>query len=148
MNEDMAYGIENARIVVVFLSEPYFNSKNCKKELNYADILDKKGFLIHSMNTYFNQVSLDLTLVCGSCGSNMSHYMINRFVENLQKEILIVKLEKDLEHRGRGSISLITSSKLYVRESYIQKSCDINRLRRYTARFCHAVICGHGCDPN
>ena len=44
VNEDMAYGIENARIVVVFLSEPYFNSKNCKKELNYADILDKKGF--------------------------------------------------------------------------------------------------------
>ena len=40
----MAYGIENARIVLVFLSEPYFNSKNCKKELNYADILDKKGF--------------------------------------------------------------------------------------------------------
>ena len=69
MNEDMAYGIENARIVVVFLSEPYFNSKNCKKELNYADILDKKGFLIHSMNTHFNQVSLDLTLVCGSFGS-------------------------------------------------------------------------------
>ena len=121
MNEDMAYGIENARIVVVFLSEPYFNSKNCKKELNYADILDKKGFLIHSMNTYFNQVSLDLQLVCGSCGSYMSHYVINRFVENLQKEILIVKLEKDLEHRGRGSISLITSSKLYVRESYNSK---------------------------
>ena len=42
----MAYGIENARIVLVFLSEPYFNSKNCKKELNYADILDKKGFQI------------------------------------------------------------------------------------------------------
>ena len=52
MNEDMAYGIENARIVVVFLSEPYFNSKNCKKELNYADILDKKGLLVHSMNTF------------------------------------------------------------------------------------------------
>ena len=53
MNEDMAYGIENARIVVVFLSEPYFNSKNCKKELNYADILDKKGFQIHTFSTGF-----------------------------------------------------------------------------------------------
>ena len=36
-----------------------------------------------------------------------------RSSENQYQEILIVKLEKDLEHRGRGSISLITSSKLY-----------------------------------
>ena len=51
--------------------------------------------------------------------------MTNRCVENLYKEILIVKLEKDLEHRGRGSISLITSSKLYVGESnYTKMSHD------------------------
>ena len=66
----MAFGIENARLILVFLSEPYFDSKSCKKELNYADILDK--------------------------------------------DIIIVKLEPHLEILGRGSISLITSSKLYV----------------------------------
>ena len=54
----MAYGIENARIVLVFLSEPYFNSKNCKKELNYADILDKKGFRIVAIlsTVYFQTI--------------------------------------------------------------------------------------------
>ena len=64
MNEDMAYGIENARIVVVFLSEPYFNSKNCKKELNYADILDKKGFQFHSVIIFFHQVNPDPIVSC------------------------------------------------------------------------------------
>ena len=71
LNEDMAFGIENARLVLVFISEPYFTSKNCRKEFNYADVLDK--------------------------------------------DIIIVKLQKELELRGRGSISLIASSKLYVR---------------------------------
>ena len=70
LNEDMAFGIENSRLVLVFISEPYFTSKNCRKEFNYADVLDK--------------------------------------------DIIIVKLQKELELRGRGSISLIASSKLYV----------------------------------
>lgn len=70
LNEDMAFGIENSRLVLVFISEPYFTSKNCRKEFNYADVLDK--------------------------------------------DIIIVKLQKELELRGRGSISLIASSKLYI----------------------------------
>ena len=35
----MAFGVENSKLVLAFLSEPYFDSKSCKKELNYADVL-------------------------------------------------------------------------------------------------------------
>ena len=39
INEDMAQGVENSKLVLAFFSEPYFDSKSCKKELNYADVL-------------------------------------------------------------------------------------------------------------
>ena len=71
VNDDMAIGVEDSHIVLAFVSESYFMSKNCHKELNYAEQLDK--------------------------------------------EIIIVKLEKDMELLGRGSLSLISSTKLYVR---------------------------------
>lgn len=37
INEAMAVGVENAACVIPFISEQYQNSKNCRKELNYAD---------------------------------------------------------------------------------------------------------------
>ena len=70
LNEDMALGIQGAHVVVVFISDAYFTSKNCYKEINYA--------------------------------------------ESLKKEIIIVKMEKDLELLGKGAISLIANTKLCV----------------------------------
>jgi len=40
INEAMAEAVENAMVVVPFLSEKYQASKNCKKELNYTDSCD------------------------------------------------------------------------------------------------------------
>lgn len=74
LNNDMAAAVQKSCLVVVFLSDEYFESRNCFKELNYAD--------------------------------------------TLEKEILVVKLQKDLQLAGRGAISLITSSQLYVRVFY------------------------------
>ena len=71
VNDDMAIGVEDSHLVLAFVSESYFMSKNCHKELNYAEQLDKK--------------------------------------------IVIVKSEKDMELLGRGSLSLISCTKLYVR---------------------------------
>ena len=70
LNDDMASGIQGAQVVVAFVSDAYFTSKNCFKEINYA--------------------------------------------ESLQKEIIIVKMEEDLELLGRGAISLIANTKLNV----------------------------------
>ena len=66
----MASAIQNSRVVVLFLSNEYFKSANCLKEISYAD--------------------------------------------SMEKEIIVVKLEKDLELMGRGPISLIANTKLYV----------------------------------
>ena len=71
LNEDMASGVEESNLVVVFLTNPYFESENCRLEINYAHAL--------------------------------------------KKPIIIVKLNKDLNILGRGAVSLIISSKLYVR---------------------------------
>ena len=71
INEDMASGVEESNLVVVFLSDAYFESENCRLEINYAHAL--------------------------------------------KKPIIIVKLHKDLYLLGRGAVSLIISSKLYVR---------------------------------
>ena len=71
LNEDMATGVQSSSLVVVFLSDAYFESKNTSLEINYA--------------------------------------------QALEKPIIVVKLYKDLELLGRGAISLIISSKLYVR---------------------------------
>lgn len=71
LNDDIALGIQKSQLVVAFVSDQYFESRNCHKELNYAD--------------------------------------------TLAKDILIVKLQKDVELAGRGAISLISSTHLYVR---------------------------------
>ena len=42
--DGMATAVENADIIVVCISQNYFDSKNCKKELEYADELGK-GFI-------------------------------------------------------------------------------------------------------
>ena len=70
LNDDMASGIQDASVVVAFVSDAYFTSKNCYKEINYA--------------------------------------------ESLEKKIIVVKMEKDLELLGRGAISLIANTKLNV----------------------------------
>ena len=70
LNDDMATGIQDASVVVVFLSDAYCQSKNCNKEITYA--------------------------------------------KSLEKEIIIVKLEEDVELLGRGDISLIANTKLCV----------------------------------
>ena len=36
----MAYGVDNAAVICCFMSPKYEESKNCKKELNYADSVD------------------------------------------------------------------------------------------------------------
>eukprot|EP00794_Sanderia_malayensis_P014117 gene14117-15593_t len=40
INESMAYGVDNAVVVIPFMSQKYMESKNCKKELSYADSQD------------------------------------------------------------------------------------------------------------
>ncbi|XP_065054664.1 uncharacterized protein LOC135683358 isoform X2 [Rhopilema esculentum] len=37
INDSMAFGVENAAVVCPFMTSKYQDSKNCKKELNYAD---------------------------------------------------------------------------------------------------------------
>ncbi|CAH1775336.1 unnamed protein product [Owenia fusiformis] len=41
INDSMAHGVDNAIAVICFMSPKYQESKNCKKELNYTDSLDK-----------------------------------------------------------------------------------------------------------
>ena len=41
----MATAVENADIIVVCISQNYFDSKNCKKELEYADELGTRFLL-------------------------------------------------------------------------------------------------------
>lgn len=41
INEAMAAAVESSLVVVPFLTEKYQNSKNCKKELNYSDVMNK-----------------------------------------------------------------------------------------------------------
>ena len=41
------------------------------------------------------------------------------YADSLRKEIIIVKLHKSLDLLGRGSISLIASTRLYVRFKHI-----------------------------
>ena len=41
LNEDMASGVEASNLVVVFLSDAYFESENCRLEINYAHALKK-----------------------------------------------------------------------------------------------------------
>ena len=41
MAERMAEAVENASVVLVFMSEQYENSRNCQGEAQYADLLQK-----------------------------------------------------------------------------------------------------------
>ena len=43
--DGMATAVENADILVVCISQNYFDSKNCKKELEYADELGTRFLL-------------------------------------------------------------------------------------------------------
>ena len=69
-NDHRALGVQNSRVIVAFVSDAYFASKNCHKEINYA--------------------------------------------ESLEKQIIFVKLQKNVKLLGRGAISLIANTKLYV----------------------------------
>ena len=46
LNDDMALGVENSSVVIAFVSDAYFNSKDCHKELNYAESLDTKIVIV------------------------------------------------------------------------------------------------------
>lgn len=37
INDSMAFGVDNAAVICPFMTQSYQESKNCKKELNYAD---------------------------------------------------------------------------------------------------------------
>ena len=41
LNEDMASGVEESSLVVVFISDAYFASENCRLEISYANALKK-----------------------------------------------------------------------------------------------------------
>ena len=43
----MAYGVDNAAVICCFMSPKYEESKNCKKELNYADSVDVEIIPLH-----------------------------------------------------------------------------------------------------
>ena len=46
LNEDMALRIQGAHVVVVFISDAYFQSKNCQKEINYAESLKREIIIV------------------------------------------------------------------------------------------------------
>ena len=46
LNDDMALGLESSSMVVAFVSDAYFDSKNCHKELNYAESLNAKIIIV------------------------------------------------------------------------------------------------------
>jgi len=62
--------VEKADLIIVCVSKPYLESRNCKKELEYAD--------------------------------------------ELNKNIILVKLDKELDLKGHGAYSMILSKQLYV----------------------------------
>lgn len=41
INDSMAEGVDNCKAIVCFMSDKYSSSKNCKRELTYADTQDK-----------------------------------------------------------------------------------------------------------
>ena len=46
LNNDMAAAVQKSRLVVAFLSDAYFQSRNCYKEINYADTLEKEILIV------------------------------------------------------------------------------------------------------
>ena len=102
----MATAVENADIIVVCISQNYFDSKNCKKELEYADELGT-GF-IRPDGSDRRQT------VYGNCPANSDE----------GKTMVVVKLDPDLQMTGQGSFSMILSKQLYVSLTFNQGSGD------------------------
>ena len=50
LNDDIARGIEESRLVVAFVSDGYFASRHCQMELNYAYTLAKDIIIVKLRN--------------------------------------------------------------------------------------------------
>ena len=46
LNGDMAFGVQNARLIVAFLDDAYLASHNCGKEINYANTLGQEMLVV------------------------------------------------------------------------------------------------------
>ncbi|XP_075251402.1 uncharacterized protein LOC142343901 isoform X2 [Convolutriloba macropyga] len=93
INDSMAFGVDNAIVVCPFMTAKYFQSKNCKKELNYADTQDKEIVPIMAQADFKPEGWLGL-ITAGLLWIDF------RNATNVDKSIL--SLEKELQHRCSG----------------------------------------------
>jgi len=90
INDSMAFGVDNAVILVSFMSAKYQESKNCKKELNYADsknvdivpVMTQKDW---KASAWLGIITAGLLWIDFRPGTNF-----DKSVESLTKEIMHV----------------------------------------------------------
>ena len=86
LNEWMPEGIKKSQIIVVFFSEDYEKSKNCQRELVYADGIKKPVIYVKAQEKYFPQNWLQFI-----CKNALYHDVIGKNYEKgmgtLRKQI-------------------------------------------------------------
>lgn len=93
INDSMAFGVDNALVVCPFMTNKYSESKNCKKELNYADSQDKEILPIMAEGGY---------KATGWLGLITAGLLWVDFRNKANVANSLVSLEKELQHRCSG----------------------------------------------
>ena len=73
LSDDMAYGVQNSCVVVVFVSDAYFASNSSAQEVNYADTL-RKEMIIVKMRKGFEVLGRGSIGLIASSKSNVSSF--------------------------------------------------------------------------
>ena len=73
LSDDMAYGVQNSCVVVVFVSDAYFASNSSAQEVNYADTL-RKEMIIVKMRKGFEVLGRGSIGSIASSKSNVSSF--------------------------------------------------------------------------
>ena len=71
LSNDMAFGVQNSCVVVVFVSDAYFASNSSAQEINYADKL-RKEMIIVKMQKGFEVLRRGSISLIASSKSNVS----------------------------------------------------------------------------
>ena len=94
MNERMAEGVYNSKLFIMCMSEKYADSRNCKKEYNYADRLGKEIIPVKVQSNFQPQLGTGLDIILGSS----IYYDVAKSFEEEMKKLLndIQKCLKDM----------------------------------------------------
>ena len=90
INDSMAFGVDNAIVVIPFMTPKYADSKNCKKELNYADAQNKEIVPIMAEKDY---------KAVGWLGLITAGLLWIDFRNPGTISTSVISLEKELQHR-------------------------------------------------